>query len=101
MLWQKYFKLVKLVPGKVIVPVHGTIDFSKDVPVETCRQLWEDDFEFLQITDEGKRELYGIESSEFKVQSSKLKEPETVNPEPGTEKEQPAKPRRRSKKREV
>lgn len=49
-------------PGKVIVQGHGTIDFSGDVPVELCQQLWENDFEFLQITEEGKRALYGVKS---------------------------------------
>lgn len=61
-MWRKYFKLIKLVPGKVIVQGYGTIDFSGDVPVELCQQLWENDFEFLQITEEGKRVLYGVKN---------------------------------------
>lgn len=100
-MWRKYFKLVKLVPGKVIVQGHGTIDFAGEVPVELCQKLYEEDFEFLEITEEGKRVLYGLNSSEFKVQGSKLKEqPETRNFEPGTENEQPVeKPKRRIKRK--
>lgn len=111
MLWQKYFKLVKLVPGKVIVQGIGTVDFSGDVPVELCQQLWENDFAYLEITEEGKRELYGVESLKFKpdsnrVQSApdhqaglKLEELETVNPEHGTKNEQPEKPKRKYKRK--
>ena len=59
-MWRRYFKLVKLVPGKVIVQGHGTIDFAGNVSVELCQKLYEEDFEFLQITEEGKQLLYGI-----------------------------------------
>ena len=88
-MWRRYFKLVKLVPGKVIVQGHGTIDFAGNVPVALCQQLYEEDFEFLEITEEGKKELYGLNSSEFKVEGSelkveslKLKETRTRNPIP-------------------
>lgn len=59
-MWRRYFKLVKLAPGKVIVQGYGTLDFAGDVPVETCKALYETDFEYLEITEEGKRVLYGI-----------------------------------------
>ena len=60
-MWTKYFKFVKLRRGRVITPSHGEIDFSRDdLPVETCRQLFESDFPYLEITEEGKKELYGI-----------------------------------------
>jgi hypothetical protein len=59
-MWRRYFKLVKLVPGKVIVQGYGTLDFAGDIPVETCKALYETDFEFLEITALGKKELYGI-----------------------------------------
>ena len=59
-MWKKYFKVVKLVPGKVVIPGYGTIDFSKDnISVEVCRKLFESDFPYLAITDEGKNFLYG------------------------------------------
>lgn len=88
MLWRRYFKLVKLVPGKVIVQGHGTIDFAGDVPVALCQQLYEEDFEFLEITEEGKKELYGISPTPFL---------------PGVEgvKEQPVEKAKRSYKRKV
>lgn len=88
-MWRRYFKLVKLVPGKVIVQGHGTIDFAGDVPVELCQKLYEEDFEFLEITEEGKKELYGLNSPELKVEGSELKVEglklkETRNPKPVT-----------------
>jgi len=92
-MWRRYFKLVKLVPGKVIVQGYGTLDFSGSVPIEVCKELYENDFEFLEITDEGKRELYGIEEN-----------PPLIPPlgkgdeEPVTSNKQPVKPRRKKKK---
>ena len=59
-MWKKYFKVVKLVPGEVVVPGYGTIDFSKDnISVEVCCKLFESDFPYLAITEEGKDFLYG------------------------------------------
>ena len=60
-MWRKSFKLVKLVPGKVIVPKHGVIDFRRDdLSVDLCKTLFEDDFEYLEITPFGEAEIYGI-----------------------------------------
>ena len=62
-MWQKYFKLVGLLPGRVVVQGHGTIDFSKDnIPVEVCKDLFEKDFRYLEITEAGKAELYGLKT---------------------------------------
>lgn len=59
-MWKKYFKVVKLVPGEVVVPGYGIIDFSKDnISVEVCQNLIESDFPYLAITEEGKNFLYG------------------------------------------
>ncbi len=59
-MWKKYFRVVKLVPGEVVVPGYGTIDFSKDnISVEVCLKLVESDFPYLAITEEGKNFLYG------------------------------------------
>ena len=59
-MWKKYFKVVKLVPGEVVVPGYGTIDFNKDnISVEVCQKLFESDFPYLAITEEGKNFLYG------------------------------------------
>lgn len=58
-MWKKYFKVVKIVPGEVVVPGHGKIDFRKDnISVEVCRDLFENDFPYLAITAEGRDFLY-------------------------------------------
>lgn len=60
-MWRKYYKLVKLVPGKVIVPGLGMIDFRRDdLSVDLCKTLFESDFEYLEITPLGEAEIYGI-----------------------------------------
>lgn len=59
-MWKRYFKFIKLVPGKVVTHLFGTIDFREDnIPIETIKILFENDFPYLQITKEGKAELYG------------------------------------------
>lgn len=64
-MWTKYFKLIKIRRGRVITPRHGEIDFSRDdIPIEICKELYEEDFQYLEITEEGKREFYGIEPPE-------------------------------------
>ncbi len=65
-MWRKYFKLKGLVPGRVVTQKYGMIDFSGEVPVETCTALFEEDFPYLEITEEGKQALYGseVEASE-------------------------------------
>jgi len=48
------------VPGEVVIPGYGKLDFSKDnISVEVCRELFESDFPYLTITEEGKDFLYG------------------------------------------
>ncbi|MBK6285796.1 MAG: hypothetical protein IPF54_26775 [Draconibacterium sp.] len=59
-MWKKYFKVIKIIPGEVVVPVYGKLDFSKDnISVEVCRKLFESDFPYLAITAEGRDFLYG------------------------------------------
>lgn len=59
-MWKKYFKVVEIVPGPVIIQGIGTVDFSRDdLPVELCKKLFEEDCRYLQITEEGKRALFG------------------------------------------
>jgi hypothetical protein len=108
-MWRRYFKLVKLVPGKVIVQGYGTLDFSRDdVPVEVCKALYEADFEFLEITEEGKAALYGIgikpTTPPFghpSLQGGELS-PVVVNQQQVASNRQPVdKPRRKTKKEEV
>ena len=59
-MWIQYFNFIKLRRGRVIVPVHGEIDFSRDdIPVEFCKELFDKGFPYLELTDLGKSELYG------------------------------------------
>ena len=73
-MWKKYFRVVKLVPGQVVVPGYGTIDFSKDnISVEVCQKLFESDFPYLTITEEGKNFLYGEPVKATVIKKTKLK----------------------------
>ena len=66
-MWKDYFKMIKLVPGRVVVPGHGTIDFARDdLPLKLVQQLYEDDFPYLQLTPEGEQKLYGIKTKTAK-----------------------------------
>ena len=60
-MWKKYFNVVGIVPGPVIVHGFGTVDFSReDLPVDLCKKLYEADCRYLQITPEGEHELFGL-----------------------------------------
>jgi hypothetical protein len=73
-MWRKYFKVVKLVPGRVHVSGYGIIDFSKDnISVELCRKLVEAGFPYLKITDEGKQLLDGESAGLNKPLGNKTK----------------------------
>jgi len=85
-MWTQYFKLVKLRRGRVITPSHGEIDFSRDdIPVEICKELFEKDFLYLEITEEGKKELYGIVTEEEVDEVKDLNEIKEVKEEEGME----------------
>ena len=72
--------MVKVRRGRLITPRHGEIDFSRDdIPVETCKELFEEDFPYLEITEEGKREFYGIKPTETKKKKKDILL-ETVEP---------------------
>ena len=59
-MWKQYFKFVKLKPGKVFTSHFGEIDFSADkIGIEIIQALYENGFPYLEITEEGKAELYG------------------------------------------
>ena len=59
-MWKKYFRF-KLKPGIVITRQFGRIDFRRDdIPVQHLQRLYEEDFPYLDITDEGMKELYGV-----------------------------------------
>ena len=60
-MWTDYFTMIKLRRGRVITPSHGEIDFSRDdISVETCKELYDSGFPYLELTELGKKELYGI-----------------------------------------
>jgi hypothetical protein len=63
-MWTDYFNFIKLRRGRVIVPFHGEIDFSRDdVPVEICKELFEKGFPYLELTELGKQEFYSKPSN--------------------------------------
>lgn len=70
MVWQEYFQLEKLTPGRVIVQGYGEIDFSKEVSPELCLDICENTTGVLKITEKGMEKFYGLKKQ----------------PEPGTEK---------------
>jgi len=69
-MWTDYFKLIRLKPGKVITFLCGEVDFSKQtLSLEVLKTLWESDFPYLQITELGKKELYGIMDKPDKLET--------------------------------
>ena len=57
--WTDCFNLVGIKPGRMVVPGHGTIDFSNpSLPVELVKSLFENDFSYLSITPLGLETLY-------------------------------------------
>ena len=57
-MWTDYFKLIKLRRGRVITPSHGEIDFSSDkIGMEVCKELFENGFLYLELTELGNQEL--------------------------------------------
>lgn len=62
-MWKLYFKFKKLKPGKVVTALFGEIDFSADnIGIEIIKALYENGFPYLEITEVGKAEIYGIDS---------------------------------------
>jgi hypothetical protein len=75
-MWKKYFKVIKVRPGRIVTFSHGELDFNRDdIPVEICKELFEEDFPYLEITEEGKKELYGIEQVAELVEAKPIFEP--------------------------
>jgi hypothetical protein len=59
-MWRKYFTVVKVVPGRIKTPRHGIIDLSRDdLSLAVLKELYEEDWPYIQITNEGMKELYG------------------------------------------
>ena len=58
-MWKRYFKFIKLKPGKVVTAQFGEIDFSADnIGIEIIHALYKNGFPYLEITEKGKTELY-------------------------------------------
>jgi hypothetical protein len=77
MIWTDYFTLIKVLPGRIVTPRFGTLDFSDPhLPVEKLQALFEDDFPYLKITRLGMEALYPVPSL-AKLPSKKV---ETLTP---------------------
>ena len=60
-MWKTYFKFVKLEPGRVVTALFGELDFSADdIGIEIIKALYESGFPYLEITEAGKAEIYGL-----------------------------------------
>ena len=60
-MWNEYFTLINVLPGRIVTPRFGTLDFSDpSLPVEKVQALFEDDFPYLQITPLGMDALYPV-----------------------------------------
>lgn len=53
----KCFKLVGIVPGVVHTRRFGSIDFSKEVPETILKELHDDGFPYLELTEAGENKL--------------------------------------------
>ena len=61
MIWPDCFKLIKVLPGRIVTPRFGTLDFSDpNLPVEKVQAMFEDDFPYLQITPLGMDAHYPV-----------------------------------------
>ena len=59
-MWTEYFEMKLVLRGRIITPLHGELDFLRDdIPVKTCKELFESGFPYLEITQLGKQVLYG------------------------------------------
>jgi hypothetical protein len=82
-MWRKYFKVIHIVPGRVVVPGRGTIDFSRDdLSIDLLKDLWEKDFPYIELTDEGRDMIYDIPSKKEELILAKDL-PEYVTPDIG------------------
>jgi hypothetical protein len=105
-MWRKYFIVVKVVPGRIKTPRHGLIDLSSDnLSIETLKELYEEDWPYIEITAAGRNFLYGTPQPVPEQQpapepdEAPLEEPEPdIEPEPEIPAASPKKPRTRATK---
>ena len=71
-MWTDYFRLIKLRRGRVITPSHGDIDFSSDhIEIEICKELFDNGFPYLELTEIGKQELYPNTNKRYPINQKK------------------------------
>lgn len=86
-MWQKYFNVIKITPGRIVSPRFGTIDLANpNIKLEIITQLYEDNCPYLQITPLGLQEIYDITP----VQTQNLASPPPPPPQPSQPSQKPA-----------
>ncbi len=81
-MWQDYFKVVNIEPGRVDTALFGLVDFSSPkVPLKTIQALYEADCPYLELTPLGRKQLYGQPTQEKET----AKEEVSIKPEAGEE----------------
>jgi len=85
--WTAYFTLIKVLPGRIVTPRFGTLDFSDPkLPVEKVKALFDDGFPYLELTTLGLQKF-----------PNEISQPQS-DPVPGTDQaEQPVKTTRKRK----
>jgi len=64
-IWTDYFNLIKVLPGRIVTPRYGTLDFGDpNLQVEKVRALYKDGFPYLELTTLGKDSLYSLSEPE-------------------------------------
>lgn len=59
MIWTDYFTLIKVLPGRIVTPRFGSLDFADpNLPVDKVKALYEEGFPYLQLTPLGMKLLY-------------------------------------------
>lgn len=59
-MWQNYFRVIKVLPGKIIMPGFGQVDLSNpNIPLKRIQDLFEADCPYLEPTPLALSELYG------------------------------------------
>jgi hypothetical protein len=82
-MWKRYFRFIKLKPGRVVTALLGELDFSRDdIPLEKIKALYESDFPYLEITEDGKAEIYGLKpAKEETMEAAEVEIAETAEVE--------------------
>jgi hypothetical protein len=58
-MWQEYFIVKGIHPGRVVTHRNGTLDLRREnIPLETVKELYDNGFPYLKLTEKGKAELY-------------------------------------------